>query len=151
MRNSIKAALAAALIGAAGSAASASVSVLTFNVTNNTGQAWTQLFFEIKAPLAAPFNPASLALVVFQTSSSSAHTTTKADTTVLVQESAKIVAFSFSDLNRVLPGESNTFTVTVENPDDSAFRIVRYASIVPAPGVAGLAGIAGLAAIRRRR
>lgn len=151
MRSSIKAALAAALIGAAGSAASASVSVFTFNVTNNTGTPWTQLFFEIKAPLTAPYNPASLALVVFQTTNSNAHSTTKADTTIIVQESAKIVTFSFSELNRVQPGESNTFTVTVDNPDDSAFRIIRYATIVPAPSVAGLAGALGLAALRRRR
>lgn len=140
---------AAALIGAATGVASASQSVLTFTVTNNTGTAWTSILFEIKAPVATPVDPAALAQVLFSSDLNS-HSTNRPDTTLTLNESSKQIRFEFGTLTRMTPGQSNTFTVTVDNPEDSPFRIVRSVTPVPAPGAA-LAGVAGLAALRRRR
>lgn len=151
MRLRTKAMMAASLLGLAGGVASASTSVLSFTITNNTTQSWDSLLFEIRAPLTAPFDPSALALVLFDTQSAAAHTTTNVNTTVAVNESAKQVRFSFSELGRVAPGQTYSYTVTVDNPQDSAFRIVRIATPVPTPGTAALAGIAGLVALRRRR
>jgi MYXO-CTERM domain-containing protein len=153
MRLRTKALMAASLLGVAGGVASASTSILSFNITNNTSQAWDSLLFEIRAPLASPFNPAALALVLFDTQSAAAHSTTNVNTTVEVPESggAKQVRFSFNELGRVQPGQTYSYTVTVNNPEDSAFRIVRIATPVPTPGTAALAGVAGLVAVRRRR
>jgi MYXO-CTERM domain-containing protein len=151
MRLRTKALMAASLLSVAGGVASASTSILSFNITNNTSQAWDSLLFEIRAPLASPFNPAALALVLFDTQSAAAHTTTNINASALVNESAKQVRFSFNELGRVQPGQTYSYTVTVNNPEDSAFRIVRIATPIPTPGTAALAGVAGLVAVRRRR
>jgi len=151
MRLSTRAIAAAGLVSVCGGLASASTSILSFTITNNTSQSWLDLVFEIKAPLVAPYDPNALAQVLFNTQDSNAHGTTNAQTVVTVAESAKQVRFSFNELGRVQPGQTYTYTVTVENPEESPFRIVRIATPVPAPGTAALAGIAGLVAVRRRR
>lgn len=151
MRLSTRAIAAAGLVSVCGGIASASTSILSFNITNNTSQAWLDIVFEIKAPLVAPYDPGALALVLFNTQDANAHTTSNLQTTVTVAESAKQVRFSFNELGRVQPGQTYTYTVTVENPQESAFRIVRYVTPVPTPGTAAIAGVAGLAAVRRRR
>ncbi len=150
MRLISKALGSAALLCAVAGAASASVSVLTFSVTNNTTNAWTSVLFEIKAPLAASYDPLALALVLFD-SDLNRHSTNRADTTLTLNESAKQIRFSFGELTRMTPGQTSTFTVTVDNPEDSAFRIVRSVTNVPTPGAVSLAGLAGLVAVRRRR
>lgn len=151
MRLCTKGLLAAGLLGVAGGAASASTSILSFTITNNTSQAWTSLLFEIKAPLAAPFNPSALAQVLFDTQDANAHFTNNVNAAAIVNESAKQVRFDFNELGRVQPGQTYTYTVTVNNPEESAFRIVRVATPVPTPGAAALAGMAGIVALRRRR
>lgn len=145
--------MAAGLMGLAGGSASASTSILSFTITNNTSQDWISLVFEIRAPLAAPYNPSALSQVLFNTSNALAHSTTNVNATVDVPEAAgaKQVRFSFNELGRVQPGQTYTYSVTVENPEDSAFRIVRIATPVPTPGAAALAGVAGMVALRRRR
>ncbi len=151
MRSISKALSAAALLGAVSASASASTSVLSFTITNNTSVAWTSILFEIRAPLTAPFDPGALAQVLFNTQNASAHTTTRPDTVVSVNESAKQVRFEFGPLGRMDPGQGFDFQVTVDNPQDSAFRLVRIVTPIPAPGAAALAGLAGVAALRRRR
>lgn len=151
MRPLTRALSAAALLSAMGASASASTSILSFTITNNTSQAWTSLLFEIRAPLAAPFNPAALSQVLFNTADAAAHSTTRPETGIFVAESAKQVRFEFGPLGRMETGQTFNFQVTVDNPQDSAFRLVRIATPVPGPGTAALAGLAGVAAFRRRR
>lgn len=152
MRLYSKAFVACALVCAVAGSASASTSVLTFTVTNATASAWTSLLFEIRAPLSAPYDPVALAAVEFN-SDASRHSTSQVGTFVELLQSGglKQLRFSFSELGRVLPGQSSSFTMTIENPQDSAFRVVRIATAVPAPGAVTAAGLAGLVAVRRRR
>ncbi|MFM9957120.1 MAG: hypothetical protein ACKVZJ_03525 [Phycisphaerales bacterium] len=151
MRSLTKALSAAALIGAASASASASTSILSFTITNNTSQPWTSLLFELRPHLTAPAAPAAFEQVVFNPNSA-LHSTTRPETMILVNESNnKQLRFEFGPLGRMEIGQVFNFQVQIENPQDSAFRIVRIATPVPAPGAAALAGLAGVAALRRRR
>ena len=138
-----------AMLAGAGTA-SASTLVLTFNVTNNTSQPWTSLLFEIRAPLSGNYSDSALAAVLFDSNLSS-HSTSQPMASIVVNESSKQLRFDFDPAARQLPGFASTYTVTIDNPQDSEFRIVRMAESIPTPGTVGLAGIAGLVATRRRR
>jgi hypothetical protein len=144
---------AAGLLGIGAASASAGTSTLVFPLTNDTGDAWGDVTFELRLPRGVTVSPEAFAALQFVLDINR-HTSTKNPYDLsLDAQTHKVLKFDYSAYAPITAGDGSvSFSLTINNPENIPFRVHVAKGIVPAPG-AGMAflGAAGFAAFRRRR
>lgn len=144
---------AAGMLGLGAASASADTSTLVFPLTNDTGDAWSNVTFELRLPRGVSVSPEAFEALRFVLDMNR-HTSTKNPYDLTLDgETNKILKFDYAAYTPMTIADGSvSFTLTIDNPQNIPFRVHVAKGIVPAPG-AGIAmlGVAGLATLRRRR
>lgn len=144
---------AAGVLSAVAASASAQTSTLVFPLTNDTGEAWSAVTFELRMPRGVSVSPAAFEALQFVLDMNR-HTSTKNPFDLALDEPThKVLTFDYSAYSPITADDGAvSFSLTIDNPQNIPFRVHVSKRTIPAPG-AGLAlvGAACFASLRRRR